>query len=284
MQRSLIVCFAMLYVAAAAAERSAVEPKVPASWLTRWATPPMEDRPLQIVHGIAPARASADGMRFYQDRGLGGIVCNVSFDRYMQSQQHWKTLIAGVRACEQLGMVVWLYDEEGYPSGAAGGLVLQENRAFEATSLVLDRSREPPLYLRPAYEHTHATNNFYMARRYPNLLDDRATRCFIDKTHEAYWKRLEPYFGRTIRAIFTDEPSLIAINLGQLPEDVRRKVMTHCALTESNHQTTLSSDDQMRPLMPRSRVSCGNCLIRLMTNGLMRREGYVRSDHGRPMR
>ncbi|OHB67785.1 MAG: hypothetical protein A2V70_19660 [Planctomycetes bacterium RBG_13_63_9] len=197
---------------------------LPAGWLTSWAEPPLADRPLQIVHGIAPERATAETMRYYTDRGLGGLVCNVAFDRYMRSEQHWRTLLAGVEACRQLGAVVWLYDEDGYPSGAAGGLVLEENPAFEATVLAWDASRDDPLVIRHAYEHTHASNNYYAARRYPNLLDDRATRCFIAKTHDAYWQRLKPHFGRTIQAIFTDEPSLMAVHLGQLPEGVRKGV------------------------------------------------------------
>jgi hypothetical protein len=49
-------------------------------------------------------------------------------------------------------------------------------------------------------------------------------RCFLDKTHAAYWDRLGPHFGHTIRATFTDEPSLIAINIGQIPEDARKRV------------------------------------------------------------
>ncbi|MBN2473297.1 MAG: hypothetical protein JXB62_01715 [Pirellulales bacterium] len=197
---------------------------VPADWLPRWSDPPAADRPMQIVHGIAPGRATPEAMRFYKDRGLGGVVCNVGFDQYLTSEENWKTLATAVESCRELGMVVWLYDEEGYPSGAAGGVVLKENPALEATELALDASRDEPFIVRPAYEHTHASNNFHAARRYPNLIDDRATRCFLDKTHEAYWRRLEPHFGRTIEAIFTDEPSLIAIDLGQLPEDVRRRV------------------------------------------------------------
>ena len=47
---------------------------------------------------------------------------------------------------------------------------------------------------------------------------------FIAKTHEAYYERLEPYFGHTIQAMFTDEPSLIAINIGQIPDDARKRV------------------------------------------------------------
>jgi hypothetical protein len=197
---------------------------LPGEWLAPWEKPPAEDRPLQIVHGIPPERATLEGMRYYKDRGLGGVVCNVAFQDYMRSEAHWKTLVAGVEGCRELGLVVWIYDEDGYPSGAAGGLVLEDNPAFEATELALDPSRDDPFVLRPAYEHTHASNNYYAARRYANLIDDRAVRCFLSKTHQAYWDRLEPHFGRTIRATFTDEPSLIAINIGQIPEDARKRV------------------------------------------------------------
>ena len=163
----------------------------------------MEDRPLQIVHGIPAQRATPEGMRYYADLGLGGVVCNVDFREYLTSDEHWKTLVAGVESCAALGMVVWLYDEEGYPSGSAGGLVLQDNPAYEALELALDRKGPDPLLVRPAYEHTHASNNFHAARRYANLIDDRAVRCFVEKTHEAYWQRLQPHFGKTIRAAFT---------------------------------------------------------------------------------
>ncbi len=163
-------------------------------------------------------------MRHYQELGLGGIVCNVAFQDYMKSQQNWDTLVAVVQACHELGLIVWIYDEQGYPSGAAGGLVLQENPAFEATELAFDATRADPFVVRPAYEHTHASNNFYAARRYVNLIDDRAVRCFVDQTHEQYWQRLAPRFGNTIQAMFTDEPSLMAVNIGPLSEEVRRKV------------------------------------------------------------
>ena len=105
---------------------------LPAAWRSSWQSPPATDRPLQIVHGIPAARASVEGMQYYRDRGLGGIVCNVAFDQYLQSEANWKTLEQGIAACRQLGLVVWLYDEEGYPSGAAGGLVLAKDRAVRS--------------------------------------------------------------------------------------------------------------------------------------------------------
>ena len=176
------------------------------------------------MHGIPAARASVEGMQYYRDRGLGGIVCNVAFDQYLQSEANWKTLEQGIAACRQLGLVVWLYDEEGYPSGAAGGLVLAKDAQYEAAEMAYDAARDEPFVLRRAYEYTHAANNYHAARRYANLIDDRAARCFVELTHEAYRRRLEPFFGDTIQAMFTDEPSLIAVNLGQIPEPARSRV------------------------------------------------------------
>jgi len=243
-QTTASILLLILLLACAAwgtAQEAPAASSIPPAWLAAWDDPPAADRPLQIIHtidptgripdgiqqvlhGTEPSQVARLGMQFYKSRGLGGIVCNVAFNDYMRSEENWQTLIAGVRACQELGMVVWLYDEEGYPSGAAGGSVLKQDPAFEALALVMDRSQPDPFFVRRAYEHTHASNNYYAARRYINLIDDRAARSFISHTHDNYYRRLKPYFGRTIQAMFTDEPSLIAVNLGQIPEEARKAV------------------------------------------------------------
>ena len=38
--------------------------------------------------------------------------------------------------------------------------MLAENKAFEATELAFDAARQDPFVIRPAYEHTHANNNY----------------------------------------------------------------------------------------------------------------------------
>lgn len=217
---------------------------LPPSWKAAWENPPLDCRPMQIVHGVAPQFARADGMEqilgekrdsaasnegmeYFLRRGRGGIVCNVAFDQYLESEEHWQTLIRAVDVCSKLGMQVWIYDEKGYPSAAAGGLVLRGHPEFEALVLAFaatDLSDPAAFFLRPAYEHTHAANNYHAKRRYPNLLDDRATRRFIEVTHEAYYQRLKPHFGAAIRAFFTDEPSLMAVDLGPIPEPAGSKV------------------------------------------------------------
>lgn len=212
-------------------ERAA--PELPKGWLAAWNSPPAELRPLQIVHGLAPNQATVEGMEKLKELGLGGIVCNVNFNQYMRSEEHWKTLVNAVEACKKTGLVVWIYDEDGYPSGAAGGLVLEKDAKFEALALAYDASQANPFILRPSYEHTHASNNVYAARRYPNLLNAKAVDYFVEVTHEAYWKRLERHFGGTIKALFTDEPSLMATNIGQIAEHIRKNVRTIDPLDEN---------------------------------------------------
>lgn len=232
----LVVILLSVFACGAEIETAAL----PAAWLESWVQPPCADRPLQITHGLDPRwalppadsaangakseRGESQGMRHYLDYGLGGVVCNVAFQEYMKSETNWNTLVAGIKQCEQLGMTVWIYDEEGYPSGAAGGLVLAENPDFEASELAYDPSLPDPFIIRRSYEFTHANNNYHASRRYVNLIDDRAVNCFIAKTHEAYRQRLEPFFGKTVQAFFTDEPSLMAVNLGLIPEPARSGV------------------------------------------------------------
>lgn len=202
-------------------------------WQTNWQNPPAALRPLQITHGLAPEEATRESLARWKELGMGGIVCNIPFAEYMRSEAKWKTLVDAIDLCAELGLIVWIYDEDGYPSGAAGGIVLEGHPQFEALALAYDAQREDPFVVRPAYEHTHASNNYYMARRYPNLMNDVAVARFIKVTHEVYRDRLGKHFGKPIVAFFTDEPSLMALNIGQIPEDARKNVPVTDKVDES---------------------------------------------------
>ncbi len=220
-----------------ASQPSAATPDWPAAWVTAWSNPDVELRPMQIVHGVRPERATSQAMAELKSGGLGGVVCNVDFADYMISEEKWTTLTQAVKACREAGLTAWIYDEEGYPSGSAGGLVLRNNPDLEAVVLTYDPSRGDPFALRRAYEHTHASNNFHAARRYPNLLDSRATQAFIEETHRAYRERVGPHLGTTIKAFFTDEPSLMGVDTGALGESIRRHV-----------RVVDKIDDKLKPL------------------------------------
>ena len=74
---------------------------LPGRWGQRWASPAAEDRPLQIVHGIEPSQPLAELVRAQRERGLGGVVCNVSFRDYLCSEENWGALVAAIDECQR---------------------------------------------------------------------------------------------------------------------------------------------------------------------------------------
>ena len=70
-----------------------------------------------------------------KDRGYGGVVTNVAFTDYLVSQEKMDIFQEIVRFAKEEGLRVWIYDEQGYPSGTAGGLTLTANKDYEAKGL-----------------------------------------------------------------------------------------------------------------------------------------------------
>ncbi len=65
------------------------------------------------------------------------MVCNVSFDRYLESDTKWLAFVRAVNEAKKAGLAMWLYDERGYPSGNAGGLTLRDHPEWEAHGLLV---------------------------------------------------------------------------------------------------------------------------------------------------
>ncbi len=100
---------------------------------SRFANPAADRRILQMFHRIP---ATAEGRRHIYEKlkaaGFGGLVTNVSFEQYLESEEHWHEFLNGVAEARQAGFWLWLYDEEGYPSGLAGGLTLRDHPEYQA--------------------------------------------------------------------------------------------------------------------------------------------------------
>jgi hypothetical protein len=120
--------------------------------------PPGRYQVLQIIHNFDSfGRDEAtlrQRMKWLKATGIGGLVCNVSFNDYMRSEEQWRIFLTGVKVAEELGLHLWLYDEDGYPSGAAGGLVLERNPNTEAIGLVrkVDADGKPRYEVQRMYE------------------------------------------------------------------------------------------------------------------------------------
>lgn len=176
--------------------------------------PPSEFRTLQIIHNFDSFGRDEPALRerlgALKALGIGGLVANVSFHNYMRSEEQWQVFLSGVKVAKELGFTLWLYDEEGYPSGSAGGLVLERYPEGEAIGLVRKVGEKGKIRyeVQRMYEGTHCTENVYKKRRYPNLLNSKAVQTFLQVTHQAYAQRL-PRIGQLFHAVFTDEPSLV---------------------------------------------------------------------------
>lgn len=114
-----------------------------------------------------------------------------------------------IEYCATHNMAVWLYDEYNWPSGKCKGKVVKSNPDFAAKKLVAFPERnfcgvENPDAPAPEYFWTEMSIPIYA-----DLLNPDSVDCFINLTHEVYYRNFGEYFGSTVKGIFTDEPSFI---------------------------------------------------------------------------
>lgn len=112
-----------------------------------------------------------------------------------------ETFAKVVRRAGELGMHAYLYDEGGWPSGGACGLVAASDPEgrFAQREIALAEDGHPIVQTRP-YSTTSAP--------FPSIVERGTTERFIDLTHEAYARRLGGDIGTTVRIAFTDEPDM----------------------------------------------------------------------------
>ncbi len=108
------------------------------SLVQRFADPPAQARILKIIHSWPDAAPAQDELiRQLTRQGFGGVVCNVSFHDYLVSETKWRSFERAVVEAKKAGWALWLYDERGYPSGNAGGIVLRDHPEWEASGLLI---------------------------------------------------------------------------------------------------------------------------------------------------
>ena len=103
-----------------------------------------------------------------------------------------------------LGMTSWLYDEGGWPSGGAAGLVMDSDPElrFASREIGNDDMLSDDLAIRVVKYGTASSRDSY-----PSMIEPGATERFIGITHEAYRRTLGEEFGKNVRFAFTDEPA-----------------------------------------------------------------------------
>jgi len=182
-----------------------------------------------------------------QQMGLGGFFMHarVGLATPYLSDRWFECIHACVDEAEKLDLRAWLYDEDRWPSGAAGSLVTKDPK-FRMRSVVMHRLARPrdlkwdartlaaftatvegrtatqvkriPRGRRPARlgrdqsilvfrVEVDRPSSWYNDATYLDTLSHEAVRRFIQVTHQAYRKHCGRELGRRIPGIFTDEPN-----------------------------------------------------------------------------
>ncbi len=151
-----------------------------------------------------------------------------------------------IREAKKHNMHVWIYDELNWPSGTAGMSVQKINPNYRSKYLSVDQKpvREIDVNLFEPGVCVIAANieggsvtktklledlNSLLSLTgdwqifncklcydpyYIDTLSQDAVDCFKRLTYEEYYKRFGAEFGKTIRAAFTDEPSIYWVSIG----------------------------------------------------------------------
>ena len=181
-------------------------------------------------------------IRILKEMGMGGFFMHsrVGLNTPYLKKEWFECVRACIDEAEKQGMNVWLYDEDRWPSGAAGGLVTKnvkfrtrdlritdevpENTALLAVfairlkenKLVSSRrlkSADDPLEAgesRAVFSCKIAeTMAWYNDQTYLDTMNPEAVREFLRVTHERYASEIGDKFGTTVKGIFTDEPNYL---------------------------------------------------------------------------
>ncbi|MBO5883692.1 MAG: hypothetical protein J6Q78_04740 [Clostridia bacterium] len=178
----------------------------------------------------------------FKEMGLGGFHMHVRTG--MSTEYLSDEFMSLIKACtdhaKEKNMLAWLYDEDRWPSGAAGGIVTKDinmrqrylrftpnvnitinedkHKLIARFDIVLDKNKCLHSYkLLEKGEKAEGcewlvlreisdNSPWFNGQAYVDTLNHKAIEKFIDVTYKPYEKAVGHEFGKTIPAIFTDEP------------------------------------------------------------------------------
>jgi hypothetical protein len=215
--------------------------------LARFQSPPAEFRPapLWVWNDRMSEKQIKDQLADFKEHGIGGVFVHPRpglITPYLSEE--WLSLFKhAVEVGRELGLKVWIYDENSYPSGFAGGHVPAEMPEALISSLKLVKvegapgRRENPVaavFLRtptgfldvtagydPADPSGLGPGSYYVFEivkpgpspwyggfNYVDLMRKEVTEKFLDVTLNRYKEAVGAEFGKTIPGTFQDEAEI----------------------------------------------------------------------------
>ena len=145
------------------------------------------------------------------------------------SQDWFRLWKVALKEAERLDMNIWIYDENSYPSGFAGGLVPEAMPESRCRNIFIDSVEDLVAVFRQSGEDFESvmkkpdpagsdclvasirlakTSPWYGGKFYVNLLTSGVTEKFLEITMDEYARNIGDEFGKRVPGVFTDEPEL----------------------------------------------------------------------------
>lgn len=161
-------------------------------------------------------------IRWMKDSGIGGFFMHARSGLKTEylSHQWMECILACSEEAERLGMNAWVYDENGWPSGFAGGKLLEDPENCDKYLLHTIGEYDEladlhyilePQKLVPVAECSDSSKEYlnvyiHTANSTADILNPEVVQKFISLTHEQYKKTFGNEFSKKIKGFFTDEP------------------------------------------------------------------------------
>ena len=192
--------------------------------------------PFWFLNGDLTHREIRRQIKDFCDHGVYGAVLHprMGLSRRIGylSPLFFRYIRTAVEAAKELDMKIVLYDEGMYPSGSACGQVVRHHPEWASRGIALVAEKLPgdrelcktahgclvELFSGGTIRGIHygEDDGEPFAPPSADILNPQAVQRFIELTHEAYWREFREYFGSTIIGFFTDEPSILGRNAGNL--------------------------------------------------------------------
>lgn len=170
----------------------------------------------------------------FADGRIGGVVIHSRAGLEIPYMgKRWMELFKyAVEVSGKLGLEVWIYDEDGWPSGFGAGKIPSQGDAYRLKKLSYGTPEEYAVsansalpvavylpddcggYVRAEeYDVSRLPGNALVLwktveQNYVDLLEPAVTDLFIKTVHERYKEAMSEYFGSVIKGFFTDEPQM----------------------------------------------------------------------------
>jgi hypothetical protein len=202
---------------------------------------PYRSMPLWVWNDRVTEQEIKEQLVDFKNKGLGGVFVHPRpglITPYL-SNEWFDRFNFAVETGKKLGMLVWIYDENSYPSGFAGGHVPAEMPESIGKAIQLIKTTRPdtvsdhPFLLllknKDGFEKVTARSQYkeglyylYIIKEgyksawnggytYVDLMQKKVTDKFLEITYDHGYNRFSSEYGKTIPGTFMDEPNIMPV-------------------------------------------------------------------------